>query len=464
MKTLILDNENWQLGSSTDDATDFPGGIAGFSPDWKGQNMFRSKGDSLVGQPTLVACTGATLGGELIAGLVDPTTTSRDALVVANSGKYYKVVNTVLTEIGDDSANAAEYIKGKVDFKYFQGNFYAVRETDIVRVTSALVFDYSWWDTTMSKDALQSMPHPTEIVEDTWYIADGNSIHTFDGTTAVASQFSLPPGYTITALKIHPDGRYLKVFATDTYNYFHADKVASKMYLLDTVALEFINEYDLTEQVEGAINLGGTCFCTYGDNFGYFDGAGLKPIRKITYSGSGSDPIFSSLLHVFNNTIIFPSINYINAFGDVNGKGNIYFYPFALQSGNFLHYILPVSTTDCLVQYTDTQGARKLARIDFSTSPELNAQMTKIDVGGMVWIRRMDIFMETINVGGYVSIYNRQQDGSIAEAGFVNRELDGGINSKKIYCNILTDFIQPFFLGNLTAKIKKIHIQYESAE
>lgn len=465
MKTLIIDNKNWQLGTSTDDESDFAG-VAGLSPDRKGQNYFRSKGDSLAGQPSLVVMTGSSFQGPVIAGLVDPTTTSRDAIIVATNGKFYSTSGSVITLFAEDSTHNTEYRKGKTDLKYYKGSFYATREQDIIKIESNLVtIDFVWWHTTKGKTALSpNGPHPIEIVEDTMYIADIEKIHTWDGTTAVEAQFSLPTGYTITALKVHTDGRYLKVFATDTFNYWHTDKVTSKMFLLDTVSLEWTNSYDIDEQVEGAINWGGTCFCTYGDNFGYFDGSGLKLIRKIALSGDSEVPLYSPMLSIFSGAIMFPSNYFLNAYGDVSGKGSIFFFPFTLVSSSFSHFILPISNTLCLISYSDQAGVYRLGQLDFSLSPEMDAQTTKIDLGGPVWVRKVTLFMDQMPLNSYLSIYNRQDDGSAAEVGYITRSEDGAITQKRMDCNILADFIQPFITGGAAPLIKKIHIQYESAE
>ena len=465
MKTLVLDNKNWQLGASTEDGADFSG-VAGLSPDYKGHNYYKSKGDALAGQPSLVAMTGVTLAANIIAGIVDPTTTSRDSILLSADGKIYSTSGLTITNNGDDSAHSTEYTKGKCDLKYFKGSFYATREQGIIKFESNLTnFDYVWWVTTKGKSALSiNGPHPMEIVEDTLYIADIEKIHTWDGTTAVEAQAALPVGYTITALRVHTDGRYLKVFATDSFNYFHTDKVVSKMFLFDTTTLEFINEYSLEEQVEGAMNWGGICFCTYGDNFGYFDGSGLKLIRKIVLAGSSDDPIYSPAITIFGNTIIFPSKDYVNAYGDVSGKGNIFFFPFSLVPGNFLHFIIPISNVYCLVQYVDGFGNHKLARLDFSTCGDLTAKTTKIDAGGKLWIRRVDIFLDSLASGGYVQLYNFQSDGSIKEIGSVAYTGDGTAKKKEMFCNILTDFIQPYLIGGSASMVRKIHIQYESAE
>jgi hypothetical protein len=464
MKTLILDNKNWQLGSSTDDESDFAG-VVGLSPDWKGQNFYKSKGDSLCGQPSLVAMTGLTMNGNVIAGMPDPTTTSRDALIILSNGQFHSTSGTTITNFADDSSHSTEYKKGQTDFKYFKGSFFVTREQGIVKFEPNLTtIDYVWWVTTMGTALNINGPHPMEIVEDTLYIADLNMIHTWDGTTAAYNQFTLPTGYVITALKVHTDGRYLKIFATDTYNYFHADKTVSKLFLVDTLTLEFTSVYELDEQVEGAINYGGTCFLTYGENFGYFDGSGLKLIRKIALSGSAENTITSQLLSIYNNSIMFPSKDYINAYGDVSGKGAIFFFPLALVTGNFLHYILPITNVLCLVQYVDGSGNYKLAQIDLSKGGDLNAQTTKIDVGGRIWIRKVDFYIDSLATSGFITIQNRQDDGSLKDIGIISRTEDGAATKKSFFCNVLTDFIQPFVSGSITSPIKKIHIQYESAE
>lgn len=465
MKNLIIDNKNWQVGSSTDDGSDFDG-IAGLSPDYKGQNYYASKGDALAGQPSLVTMSGYLAGGSIIAAIVDPSIGGKDALFVTSLGNFFYSDGLTFSSFLDDSAHSTEYRKGKTDLKYFKGSFYATRNTDIVKFeTNLSTKDLTWWTVTKAKAALNSTgPHPMEIVEDTLYIADLNEIHTWDGITAVKGQFALPTGYIITTIKVHPDGRYLKVFATDTINMDHSDQVESKMYLLDTTTLEFINEYDLTEQVEGAINLGGTTFLTFGDNFGYFDGSGLKTLRKIEYVGNSLTPLFTPYLSTFGQTIIIPSTHYVMAYGDVSGKGNIFFYPLSIISDNFINFIYPITNKYWLVQYQDAGGGQSLARVDMNSYRNISGQTTKIDPGAKIWIRKLKIFTDALPANCYVQIYIRKADGTTTEIGVLDYASDGNIKSKDFFCNVLADFIQPFILGDYAPLIKKIHLQYESAE
>lgn len=471
MKTLILDNKNWQLGSSTDDESDFDG-VIGLSPDIKGQNYYKSKGALLSPQPSRGSVGGTAVTDTIISAVNEPNTLLRDAIFITENGKYYYIDNNqAVTKFAEDSTDPLKYISGKTYLKLFKGGYYVSKTTDITFFSNTGgTVDFTWWTVTKAKTALTALPpHPMEVVEDTLYIADGNKIHTWDGTTAVFDQVSLDPSLTITALKIHTDGRYLKVFTTDNYTANHSDKIMAKMFLFDTTTLEFINEYSIDEQVEGAINYGGICFCTYGDNFGYFDGSGLKLIGKIEYvNGAGTSyyPIWSNLLNVFNNTIIFPSKNYMNAYGNVKGKGNITFFPVNLSGVSCL-FIFPLTSSKVMLQFITPGGDYTLSTFDFSeSSGYLTAQTTKIDVSSKVWIRKFTILFDTAfsTINSSLDIYNRQEDGSIVKIGNITGSVDGAITKKEFFCNVLTDFIQPYLDGANIPDIKTIHIQYESAE
>jgi hypothetical protein len=471
MKTLTLDNKNWQLGTSSDDESDFAG-ISALSPDFKGQNYYQSKGDALAGQPALANLSGYTMNYPVFLGLIDPAaigaSSPRDTLLVTQGGEYLYTYNNTVTNFINDTVDSGQYFKGRGDIKYFKGMFYISKGNNIVRISEDLGYDFTWWTRTIPTGAGQTAlntlyPHPMEVVEDTLFIADGNKINTWDGTTAVTAQFSLPTGFVITALKVHTDGRYLKIFATDSFDYTHAKKATSKMYLMDTNTYEYTNSYDLGEQVEGAINFGGYCLLTYGSTLGYFDGNGEKLICPI------ADTCWSPFLFIFKNSVIIPFSKYITAYGDTSGKGNISFFPFNLQPsmGDELFFMMPLSYSNCLIQYHKyVLGVPTiyLAKLDFSTSPDINAQTTKINPGGRVWMRRLDIYFDALTPGASIDIYNRQTDGSIVSIGNVSYATDGAANKKSIFCNILTDFIQPYLSGSSAPLIKKINIEYESAE
>lgn len=462
MKTLILNNKNWQLGSSDSNEADFEG-TPGLSPDYKGQNYYKSRGAALAGGPTITETTGDTLTANIIAGLADAYG-SRDSILLSGDGKLYTTYQGSLTLQDNDPAFTNRYVYGISDFKKFKGTYFITSTVDVISFTDpAGAIDWYWWVNTMGKTALtNNIPHPMESVEDTLYIANGNKINTWDGTTAVDNQFSLPSGYVITAMRVHPDGRYLKVFATMFFELLHGSISPSRMFLFDTVSLEFINTYDFDDQIDGAQNSGGTCFLTYGDNFGYFDGYGAKLIRKIDRL-SGGYPIYSPILSNFNNTLLFPSFRHLNAYGDVNGKGNIFFYPSDLGSPIFVYFAIPLSSGKCLIQYT-LAGAFKLVVADLATFANLTAQTTKIDVGARIWIRKLDIYCDSLPTNASLTFYNRQADGTLVTIGTLTRAGDGAITKKQIFCNVLTDFVQLYVSGTSAPMIKQIHLQYESAE
>lgn len=311
---LTIDFNNFVLGESITARTP----DKGFSPQSYGLNLSYEKGTLYFQEAATDRST--NLEGDVICTTNDPDFLGNDNYLLDDEGKFYTLSGSTLTKRQTDSVNA--YAIGNSDLIKYRGNVLGTSATDIALLTGGnlTTIDHDWWSVTRGHGALQTgYRHPLEVVEDILYIGDKNYIHTWDNGTSVYQAMTLPDGINITTLRKHPDGRHLIAFCGVTANYSHQRSGGGKIYIIDTVNLEFIREIDIEAQVEGSRNVGGVVYATYGDKLGYFNGDGISWLRDLT-AGSTT---YSHQLGNAEDILIIRDGVYLLAYGDL-GKGKVW--------------------------------------------------------------------------------------------------------------------------------------------
>lgn len=419
---------------------------AGLSPTYKGHNFFRAGGAVMYPQPvpTLSTVSGTTLSADIVASIVNPAYLGDDAIMLDADGKFYFWDGDVLTFKQQDTTNS--FANGNTDIKFFSNNIFATSQNNITQVSLNMTsIDPTWWTVTKGKGNLNnSYRHPMEIVEDSLYIADDYKIHMIDiSLNATENWLQLPSVYNITALCKHPNGVYLLAFCAETANYSHTQKSKGKIFVIDVTAGEFVQEIDVDDQTEGAINVGGIIYVTYGKNLGYFTGSGYKLLRKLNLPTNKM--VYTQNLSSIGNVLLVPEFangrKSILAYGDVNGKGNIFFYPFDFYEANSstgIANILNVYPNSLLVCYVTASG-RKLYRINFEdTTNNGNALLThKRTLQAGYWVRRVDLYVEAPSADATLNAFIFEDySGQTVKAGAIDYGTDGAISFKRMDCNI----------------------------
>lgn len=459
MNILTIDKNEFQKGVTLDDDDE----AGGMSPDGNGLNYFLSKGFTLIPQPSFTTVNGTV--GEIVDSCVDSAYLGDDCLVVDNAGKFYILSGTTLSLKKTDSAGSYAYPTSRI--KAFKGGIYCTTNNDITFLNGTMgSMTVNWWTVTKSKTALHiAYRHPMEVVEDTMYIADNNMLHTWDGTTAVYNAMSLPSQYNITELRISNDGRHLLAFVSETANSSHAKKTVARIFVIDTVTLEFIQEIKVADQTESAINIAGTTYVIYGKSFGYFTGSGYKLIRRL----ESTNAIYPPRVTTVDNTILIVEDNRILVFGNISGKGNIFFYLAKSESPyNPIRNILAYGNSGnddnkLLLNYVES-GSNKARILDLNDRGSYDIDvLTKKYRKGKVWIRRVEVETETLASGDSLTLSTVNEDGTYNEIGTFSYALNGAVQKGRFDCNHLVDFIQ-LRLQWANFGIKKLTIYYESGE
>lgn len=457
MQTLTIDKNNILASVSQSDYDQ----NGGYSPESKGHNLLKEKG-VIHGMPTVTDLS-ANLLDNVIGTTRDRNFLGNDVYLLDASGNYYTLNGSTLTKRKTDSTNT--YAFGTSDIINFQGEVFATSQGDITRLTGSdlATIDETWWTVTLGLTALDAnYRHPLEVVEDTMYIGDKKMIHTWDGTTGTYNALPLPTDQNITAMIKHPNGRDLIVFTSGTANYSHINKGQGKIYVVDTLTLEFVNEVEIDEQVEGAINVNGTIFVTYGQNLGFLSGLSISWLRDLNISYSSSELGYKHHLSSIDNHLLVVEDDAVLAFGDL-GEGNAFWYPIKDGTIDFI-----INSIENKLLYGTTSGSTaKLFERDFDDAGVLgNWRSNKISFPKDVWIRRIDIIHTETNGSGtssfsVTSINNEGNGTQLKDATYNNVQ----VTKTRVDCNVLTSFFQ-FLLSGSSDLIgfKKMTIYYEPAE
>lgn len=402
---ITIDFKNFILGeSSTDRNPD-----RGFSPLSYGLNLIKEKGTLYFGESETDRST--NLEGDAICMAVDASFLGNDQYVLDDEGKFYTLNGATLTKRQTDSVKA--YAVGTSDMLQFQGNAYATSQTDVAFLagTNLSSIDNDWWTTTRGHSALSSAyRHPLEVVEDTMYLANQNNISTWDGSTSVENAMSLPPDVNVTTLRRHPDGRHLIAFCGITANYSHTRGGGGKIYIIDTVTLEWIREIPIESQVEGSRLVGGVVYVTYGGKCGYFNGDGLSWLRDLT-AGSTT---YSHQISNAEDILLIRDNKDVLAYGDLGGGGKVWWRAYRTTANSYTAFTALgyKGNNVILVGYTDAGSAvEKLGEVNLNTAGIYGTFRSNHSLAGQnIAIRRIEIDHTKTPASGinafYFALYN----------------------------------------------------------
>jgi hypothetical protein len=454
MQTLTIGPADWVRGVSTSDKHN----DGGFSPLMKGHNLELYQGGLLLPQPARSDLSSG-VNSSIIAFTADPSFLGNDGYALDDTGRFYTINGSTVTVRQTDTTRT--FVSGTSYLKTYKGSLYVTSTTNIGKLDASNIttYDPTWWTVTIGSSALQSTyRHPLEVIEDTLYIGDQNYIHTWNGVAGVYQAMSLPNSYNITNMIAHTDGRHLLVFMAETVNYSHTRRARAKLFVVDTVNLEFEREIDIDAQVEGSINVGGVIYVTSGENLGYFNGDGITFLRKL-----GTNPTYSHNMANKDGVLLVREGNAVLAYGNLGGKGNVFWYPYQTTHASTLSAIYYYGSGKILT----SSAGQKLDLVDFAGfggAAEWDSNFYAFP--GKVWIRKVRIETEYLTSGSSMLINIVDKSQNVKTVMALSYASDGAINEKEAFCNILLDlakFRVSFDAGNAKG-VRNAIIYYEDAE
>lgn len=328
-KTIEIDWKDFVRGMGTGSYTS----DAGFSPgiDINGSTATRvnltvnpgaisfpaaptDRSTNLVGD-MLMSCENPTVGGSNNGRLYVSSDVDQD-------GRFYSSGSTgILTSRGAEDTGA-HYIAGRSDMIGFQGEAYVTNDHYIVRWQQPNSFDYTW-GTFLNVFC----PHPALSYEGSAYFGDANLLlRTSVAGTPPTAILTLQTNQVIVALGVDPGSGKMLISVVDQYDnsdstysqcrvlyYDGFSNKASKVVLTDDTILAFYN-------------VGGTVFCTYGQNFGYWTGAGIQFLRRLNVGFDNTQLTYKHHITNIGEVIYIIEKANILAYGQVLGGASKAFW------------------------------------------------------------------------------------------------------------------------------------------
>lgn len=428
----------------------------GFSPSSYGLNLTKMKG-LLYFAPTVTDRGGATLTGNIIASAYDRTYSGNDAYFLDNEGAFYTLSGATFTK--KQTVAADTFITGTSDLLQYKDNLYATSETRVIYLAASGLtsVDSSWW--TGLKSACR---HPLERVEDTLYIGDQYEIHTWNGTSSTAAAITLPTDVNITSLRKHPDGKTLLAFCGLSANYSHTRGLGGRIYFIDTNLKNWTREIDIEMQVEGSQTVGGVIYVTYGDSVGYFDGNGVKFLKRLS---NNSGTTYSNNIVAYEDKLVIRDGRDALVFGDLGG-GRVWWRIFKTSIAKDISCLRYLGDNKMLFAYQDAGGtAGNLEEVDYDNVGTNGTFISnKYIFPQKVRIRRIEVIHDVSNSAGTTqfTVYNLDTEGT-ATTIFSPIYTNQSTTKTEFFVDVDTDIFQ-FQIVNQTDDIgyKLIRIHYES--
>lgn len=342
-QSIIIDSDELVQGMTTSsNLTD-----GGISPESEGINLVANPG---VVYPTSGATDTGNTGRSfpMLASCNDVgTSSSYDRIFIDSSGRLYGVLGSsgALQEIVVTSPTGT-FVYGQTDLIYYSDGVYATENTNIAKYTISYggsptaVQNVVWWTSTQGQGNLTSNPHPMIVYNKVLFVADGNKLHTWDGTTATSAVLTMYPNEVITALDIDPGTGSMLVgivtlnggFGAGTSDFNSLRYAQAFVGLYDGVnPTQFLRKIPVDAPVTAFRSVGGGVYCVYGNKIGTWNGSGIDFVREMFQSTGLGTPLVQ-----YKNTV--SNVNKVFLYTDNFGNKN----PYLSNASNKIIAISPI--------------------------------------------------------------------------------------------------------------------------
>jgi len=487
MQQITLDYKTWRAGISTADGIE----DGGYSPLYGGHNLQEFTGDILYPQDLYsLRESGSDFlpTGEPVLYVKSPEAGSSSnsifgVLIDDENNPYGHTSPNVMEDEGTINSSNIEFRNyGEEDGISFQSDIYIAGDENVALINIDGLGGYSshdsnWWTSARGHASLGSDKKVLVVVEDTLYICTENEIHIWDGSSSQENALTLPPDFMVTAGLKHPNGRDLILFGAVRDNAGESAASKFRVYYINTIDLEFTDELEMTQEVQGCWYIGGTIYVTSGEWLGIFNGRDVEKLYhlNIDLPDSASSNVREGLIFTIHGTIthqghlLVPDGNKVLAVGNVGG-GTIMWHPFdAGDDMDIVHMVFNIGNKDVGIygyQGERWDGTLVGVQLDLDdTGGSCKWASNKIRFDQHAWVRRIEIEHETLESGDDFSVGHIQQDGTEVTLRQVTHTKYGAVGKTRIDCNVYTDVFQ--YLHTWTSGavgVRKITIWYEGGE
>lgn len=337
--------------------------------------------------PAMTDRTSTTLNGNVIATCGDARVSDvgNDKNFVTDTGRFYSYKNNTAT-LRQTGAGGKTYSLPTTDIIQFKTDTFITSQTDIARLTqtdlTAPANWESWW--TITQVAVSGgtplgsgYRHPMVVFENALWIADGSSLHKWDGTTATQSFLTLSSEQVIIALGIDPSTGKMLISINESYNAGDTIPAISKVLTYNGYSNKPDRAVVVDDMVTSIYPMGGTVFMCYGQKLGYWTGAGITFLRRFKNVTLNADYlVYKHKITNIGNTLYVADGVQILAFGETLPGKKVFYYAQKTTDNNlpYITALAYVGNNQLGLFYYDGTN-KKLMTFDVTyTSTSINAQ------------------------------------------------------------------------------------------
>ena len=413
-KFWVWDEDDMLAGVSTsDDLSD-----GGFSPLTDAINLIASPG--IAYQPTTPTDKSTNVTGTIIASAEDPLILGATRTYVDDEGHYYTWNGTTMTLARTDATNPSGYVPGTTDMNAYENSVFTTTNTTVVKWTVDSVFTDNF-----ITGLAGGVRHPLLTYEGFQYIGDGNLLKRMTDTSDSTPDtiLTLAVGQNIVALGIDPGSGKMLISTSQGFNYSDTLNTTNKVLYYNGFSNKVDKVVPMDDLVTAFPFTEGQLYIAYGQNLGYWNGAGATFLKKFEIGFIGNELMYK---HHFTN--IGPTLYVIEktklwAHGPIRQGGEKVFYPAyknQVNSNNLQNVAYVGSniltfgfTTDKFYTFDTVSVAASNTQVLYSNENPLEAY------NDGVWLRRIKVFWKnqvSNNVDpGSIRLFN--EDGVITTIG-----------------------------------------------
>lgn len=364
----------------------------GFTTDTDKINILTVPG-VLYSPSAIVDRTTSNINGNVIASCGDAVISAvgNDKNFVTDTGRFYTYQTTTLTL---RQTGAKTYQLPDTDIVQFRTDTFATSTTNIARLVQSNLSQpdanwESWWTITQGKSALTAgFRHPMVVYENSLWIADGNKLHKWDGTTATSAFLALSTEQAIIALGVDPSSGKMLISINESFNANDTKSSISKVLVYNGYSNKPDKAVIVDDMVTSIYPLGGTVFMCYGQSLGYWNGIGITFLRKFKNVDLTTESlIYKQKITSIGQTLYIADGLNILAYGEVSPGKKIFYYAQKITDGQ-QSYVTGI----CNLRGITTQGGRELGI--FYEATDLNEKLASFNI---------DLVTGSINAGTYYS-------------------------------------------------------------
>ncbi len=431
-KFWVWDRDAMLAGATTSDDLD----DGGFSPSTDAINLLAAPG--IAYSPASPTDKSTNVTGTIIASAEDPLILGADRCYVDDEGHYYTWNGTTMTLARTDATNPSGYSPGTTDMNAYENSVFTTTSTTVVKWTVDSVFTDNF-----ITGLATGVRHPLLTYEGYQFIGNGNQLlrmtDTSDSTPDVILTLSV--GQNIVALGIDPGSGKMLISTTQGFNASGTKANTNKVLYYNGFAPKVEKVVPMDDMVTAFPYTEGQLYVAYGQNLGYWNGAGATFLRKFGITFTQSQLMYK---HHFTNigpTLYVIEITKIWAHGPVQQGGAKIFYPAyknnvnAAQLGNVAHVgsgLLTIGfSTDKFYTFDTTAVATSNTQLLYSAVNHLK------EYNDGVWLRRIKVFWKnqvSNNVDpGSIRLYGENGEiSSIGQSGLFDlRNTSGAADAVK---------------------------------